>query len=75
MSSQKIVSSGKTVKIKKSSSMSDELIIDAPLFSSTWDNRHFYVNGALELEGVTLKGGKTVSSFVCIVVKYSYICD
>ena len=56
------VESGETVKIKKSSSMSGELIIDRGATSG--HNRHFTVDGTLELEAVTLKGGYAVSSFV-----------
>ena len=72
MSIQKVVSSGKTVKIKKSSSMSGELVVDRGATSGT-TNRHFHVYGTLEMEDVTLTGGYAVSSFcsLCIVVKYS----
>jgi hypothetical protein len=63
---------GKTVKIKKSPSMSGELVIDRGATSGS-TNQHFRVYGALELEDITLTGGHGVSSFVssCIVVKYS----
>ena len=57
---------GKTVKIKKSSSMSGELVIDRGATSESY-NRHFLVYGTLELEDVTLKGGHAVSSFVFFV--------
>ena len=60
------------VKIKKSSSMSGELIIDREATSGTTD-RHFNVDGKLELEDVTLTGGYAVSSFVLFVLlKYSF---
>ena len=73
MGSSYNVLSGKTVKIKKSSSMSGELIIDRGATSGD-ENRHFKVQGTLELEDITLKGGYAVSSFCsfCIVVKYSF---
>ena len=52
----------KTVKIKKSSSMSDELVIDRGATSGN-TNQHFYVKkGTLEMEDVTLTGGHAVSS-------------
>ena len=58
-----------TVKIKKSSSMSGELIIEM-------NNNHFALtNSALELEDVTLTGGSAAVSFfvLCIVVNtYMY---
>ena len=63
------VYSGKTVKIKKNASMVGELVIHRG--SDTSDhNRHFYVQGTLELEDVTLKGGHAVSSFVSL-----YCCE
>ena len=56
------VALGDTVKIKKSASMSGELIIDRGATSG--NNRHFNVYGTLEMEDVTLTGGyHTVSSF------------
>ena len=60
------VGSTETVKIKKSSSMSGELVIDRGATSESY-NRHFLVYGTLELEDVTLKGGHAVSSFVFFV--------
>ena len=62
---------GKTVKIKKSPSMSGELVIDRGSDTSTLYNGHFDVEDTctLELEDVTLTGGYAVSSFVlCNVV-------
>ena len=72
MSSTYKVKSGTTVKIKKSSLMSGELVIDRGSDTSGEHNRHFYVEGTLELEDITLTGGHAVSSFVfiSIVVKY-----
>ena len=68
MSSHYTVSSGDMVKIKKSSSMSGELVIDRGATSGN-DNRHFIVyGGALEVEGITLKGGHAVSSFGLFVL-------
>ena len=66
------VNADKTVKIKKSSLMSGELVIDRGSDTSGEHNRHFYVEGTLELEDITLTGGHAVSSFVfiSIVVKY-----
>ena len=63
MSATHTVGSTKTVKIKKSSSMSGELVIDRGATSG--DNRHFKVFGTLEMEDVTLIGGyaENVSSF------------
>jgi hypothetical protein len=62
MGSTHTVASGKTVKIKKSSSMVGELVIDRGATSG--DNRHFLVYGALEMKDVTLTGGyNNVSSF------------
>ena len=63
------VESTKTVKIKKSLSMSGELVIDRGATSGT-TNRHFWVLGTLEMEDVTLKGGHAVSSFcsLCILL-------
>ena len=65
------LSSGNTVMIKKDSSMSGELVIEA---TSGSDNRHFYVNGgALEMKDVTLAGGyAAVSSFVLCIVMNVY---
>jgi hypothetical protein len=63
MSATHRVEEGDTVKIKKSASMVGELVIDRGSATSG-DNRHFYVSGTLEMEGVTLTGGYTgVSSF------------
>ena len=59
------VSSGDTVKMKKSSSMSGELVIDRGATSGN-ANQHFTVKGTLEMEDVTLKGGHGVSSFVLL---------
>ena len=61
MSATHTVASGNTVKIKKSAAMVGELIIDRGATSGF--NRHFVVNGALEMEDVTLKGGYGVSFF------------
>ena len=56
------VAEGKTVKIKKSASMSGELVIDNE--ETSGNNPHFEVYGTLEMEDVTLKGGyANVSSF------------
>jgi hypothetical protein len=69
MSATHTVGSGETVKIKKSSSMVGELIIDRGATSGF--NRHFFVQGALEMEDVTLAGGYySVSSFVLCI-----LCD
>jgi len=58
----------KTVKIKKSSSMLGELVIDRGATSGD-HSRHFWVQGTLELEDVTLKGGHAVRSFCsCILI-------
>ena len=63
MGSTHDVGSGDSVKIKKSSSMSGELVIDRGSDTSG-NNRHFYVFGTLEMEDVTLTGGyHSVSSF------------
>ena len=63
MSTTHTVASGETVKIKKSASMSEELVIDRGATSGV--NRHFDVKGTLEMEDVTLTGGYAlhVSSF------------
>jgi len=63
MGSQYEVKSGKTVKIKKSASMSEELIIDRGATSG--NNRHFLVLGTLEMEDVTLTGAYTTVSSFC----------
>jgi hypothetical protein len=64
------VASGDTVKIKKSASKSGELVIDRGATSGNF-NHHFIVQGTLEMEDVTLKGGYAVSSFVlCILCDY-----
>ena len=68
MSDHYTVSGGTTVKIKKSSSMSGELVIDRGSDTSGFNNRHFVVYGTLEMEDVTLKGGHAVSSFVLFVL-------
>ena len=78
MSTTYTVASGETVKIKKSASMSGELIIDRGATSGY--SRHFVVYGTLETEDVTLKGGYVagVSSFcsLCILFcGYLYLCD
>ena len=54
------VGSGKTMKVKKDPSVSGPVVIDRQATSG--DNRHFFVEGSLEMEGVTLKGGYSVSS-------------
>ena len=64
MSSTHTVASGKTVKIKKSSSMSGELVIDRGSATSG-DHNHFFVQGTLEMEDVTLTGGYTTVSSFC----------
>ena len=70
MSTTHTVESGDTVKIKKSASMVGELVIDRGSATSG-NNRHFLVEGRLEMEDVTLKGGYAVSSFVlCILCDY-----
>ena len=74
MGSQYKVEAGKTVKIKKSSSMPGELVIDRGS-DTIGTNFHFYVEGTLEMEDVTLTGGHAVSSFIivrCFVVKDSF---
>lgn len=64
MSTMYTVAEGNTVKIKKSASMSGELIIDRGMaVYEDGDNRHFWVAGTLEMKDVTLTGGYTVSSF------------
>ena len=69
MSTTHSVEQGETVKIKKSASMSGELVIDRGATSG--NNRHFYVKGTLEMEDVTLTGGYySVSSFVLCI-----LCD
>ena len=67
MATIKDVSQGKTVKIRKSLSMSGELVIDRGATSGI-SNRHFNAFGTLEMEDVTLKGGYAVSSFVLFVL-------
>ena len=63
MSATHTVKSSETVKIKKSASMVGELVIDRGATSG--NNRHFNVQGTLEMEDVTLTGGYVagVSSF------------
>jgi hypothetical protein len=63
MSAEHTVAAGETVKIKKSSPMVGELVIDRGATSGS--NRHFIVRGTLEMEDVTLTGGyfASVSSF------------
>ena len=63
MSATHTVALGETVKIKKSASMSEELIIDRGATSG--DNRHFDVRGSLEMEDVTLTGAYTIVSSFC----------
>ena len=63
MSATHTVTSGETVKIKKSAAMLGELVIDRGSDTSGFGNRHFLVYGTLEMEDVTLKGGHAVSSF------------
>jgi hypothetical protein len=63
MGSDYIVNSGKTVKIKKSSSMSGELVIDRGATSGY--NQLFFVQGTLEMEDVTLTGGYHGVSSLC----------
>ena len=60
MGSDMTVANGKTLKIKKDPSVVGEISIDRQATSGR--NRHFNVYGNLEMEGVTLKGGYTVSS-------------
>ena len=56
------VNSGKTMRVKKDSSVSGPVVIDRQATSG--DNRHFFVDGGnLEMEGVTLTGGYTKVSF------------
>ena len=62
MSSTHTVEAGDTVKIKKSASMSEELVIDRGSATSG-DNRHFLVKGTFEMEDVTLTGGYSTVSF------------
>ena len=50
------VPEGKTLKIKKDPTMDGELVIDRQATSSN-EGRHFYVQGTLNIEGVTLTGG------------------
>ena len=64
MSATHTVALGDTVKIKKSASMVGELVIDRGSATSGL-NRHFYVRGTLEMEGVTLTGGYTTVSSFC----------
>ena len=60
LGSQINVGSGKTMKVKKDPSVSGPVVIDRQATSG--NNRHFYVlNGNLEMEGITLKGGYAVS--------------
>ena len=63
MSTTHTVASGDTVKIKKSAAMVEELIIDRGATSG--NNRHFFVQGSLEMEDVTLTGGYTTVSSFC----------
>ena len=75
MGSTHTVAEGETVKIKKSASMSGELVIDRGATSGD-KKRHFYVKGSLEMQDVTLTGGyvASVSSFVlCLLCDYSYL--
>jgi len=67
MSGQHTVDLGETVKIKKSSSMSGELVIDPGSDTSGSGNRHFHVVGTLEMEDVTLTGGYAVSSLLVLL--------
>ena len=63
MSATHTVASGDTVKIKKSAAMVGELVVDRGSATSGF-NRHFAVEGTLEMEDVTLTGGyHAVSSF------------
>ena len=64
MSADHTVKSGETVKIKKNASMVGELVIDRGSATSG-DNRHFFVQGTLEMEDVTLTGGYTTVSSFC----------
>ena len=63
MSATHNVAEGETAKIKKSAAMVGELVIDRGATSGT--NRHFSVQGTLEMEGVTLTGGYTTVSSFC----------
>ena len=77
MSTTHTVALGDTVKIKKSASMSGELVIDRGA-TSGYSNPHFLVQGTLEMEDVTLTGGYAhVSSFVlCLLCDFLYLlCD
>ena len=47
---------GKTLKIRKASSMVGNLVIDRQATLAN-QGRHFYVSGTLNVEGVTLTGG------------------
>ena len=62
------VAKDKIVKIKKSSSMSGELVIDRGSITSEITNNHFTVKGTLELEDITLTGGHGVSSLCFFVL-------
>ena len=64
MSATHTVKSGETVKIKKNASMVGELVIDRGSDTSG-DNRHFVVQGILEMEDVTLTGGYAAVSSFC----------
>ena len=61
MGSDMTVATGKTLKIKKDPSVVGEISIDRQATSAN-KGRHFYVQGNLEMEGITLKGGYAVSS-------------
>ena len=63
----------KTMKVKKDPSVSGPVVIDRQA-TSGYKNRHFLVNGgSLEMEGVTLTGGYTVSFFVASSVCFFYV--
>ena len=56
------IKSGQTLKVKKDTLVSDPVVIDRQATISN-PGKHFSVEGKLEMEGVTLTGGFTVSFF------------
>ena len=56
------IKSGQTLKVKKDTLVSDPVMIDRQATISN-PGKHFSVEGKLEMEGVTLTGGFTVSFF------------
>ena len=67
------IKSGKTLKVKKNPLVSGPVVIDRQATSSN-QGQHFYVyEGSLEMEGVTLKGGYSVSFFCCIYLFYFFV--